>query len=331
MPRVRITHTTEYTYRRPVQPTTHRLMLRPRDSHDLRLREATLALTPPAARTRWAHDVFGNSVCYVDWKDARTDVLRIVSTLDIDHFPATSDLPLDPAAETYPFSYSTEEAPDLARVLEPHHPDPGRVVDTWAHGFLRSGGPTPTMDMLPAMAQAIKSDFAYETRDEEGTHPPSHTLSTRRGACRDFALLMMEAARSLGLAARFVSGYLYDDRVEGSANPVIGGGATHAWCAIYLPGAGWVEFDPTNGLVAGRNLIRVCSARTPQQAVPVGGAYKGRAEDFTGLHVRVEVQVGDDPGPAPGEAARPPGAQTAPPESAAPPPHSGPSARGGPG
>lgn len=322
MPRVRITHTTEYTYRRPVHPTTHRLMLRPRDSHDLRLREATLTLTPPAARTRWAHDVFGNSVCYVDWDDARTDVLRIVSTLDLDHFPATSDLPLAPAAETYPFSYPPEEAPDLARVLERHYPDPDRVVDEWARGFVRGDGRTRTMDMLSAMAQAIKSDFGYEVREEEGTHPPSHTLTTRRGACRDFALLMMEAARSLGMAARFVSGYLYDDRVEGSADPVIGGGATHAWCAIYLPGAGWVEFDPTNGLIAGRDLIRVCAARTPQQAVPVGGAYKGRPEDFIGLHVHVEVTVGDDPASAPGaagEGARPPALETAPPDSAAPP------------
>ena len=319
MPRVRVTHTTEYTYRRPVHPTTHRLMLRPRDSHDLRLREATLTFSPPAVRTRWAHDVFGNSVCYVEWDDVRADVLRIVSTLDLDHFPPTHDLPLDPAAETYPFSYSPVEAPDLARVLERHYPDPDRAVDKWAHGFLRTDGPTRTMDMLSAMAQAIKSDFAYEIREEEGTHPPPRTLSTRRGACRDFALLMMEAARSLGFAARFVSGYLYDDRVEGSADPVIGGGATHAWCAIYLPGAGWVEFDPTNGLVAGRDLIRVCSARTPQQAVPVSGAYRGRPEDFTGLYVRVEVQVGDDPGPAAGEGTKPLGARTAPPESVAPP------------
>lgn len=298
-------------------------MLRPRDSHDLRLREATLTLTPPAARTRWAHDVFGNSVCYVDWDEARTDVLRIVSTLDLDHFPPVSDLPLDPSAETYPFGYSAGEAPDLARVLERHHPDPDRVVEGWARGFLHTGGPTRTMDMLSAMAQAIKSDFAYEVREEEGTYPPARTLATRRGACRDFALLMMEAARSLGMAARFVSGYLYDDRVEGSADPVIGGGATHAWCAIYLPGAGWVEFDPTNGLIAGRDLIRVCAARTPQQAVPVSGAYKGRPEDFTGLHVQVEVKVGDDPAPEPGpagEGARPPALETAtPPEAAAPP------------
>lgn len=291
MPQVRVVHTTEYRYHQPVRLTMHRLMLRPRDSHDLRLRSATLAVTPPPARTRWAHDVLGNSVCYLFWTEGETSLLRLVSTLEIDHFPSAADLPLDPAAETYPFSYSTDEAPDLARVIERHYPDRDRVVDAWAHRFLNPAGPTRTMDMLVAMTQAIKAEFAYEVREKKGTNPPLLTLRTGRGACRDLALLLMEAARSLGLAARFISGYLYDDRLTGREGPVVGGGATHAWCAIYLPGAGWVEFDPTNGLIAGRNLIRVCSARTPEQAVPVGGGYVGRATDFAGLDVAVEVTV----------------------------------------
>ncbi len=296
MTHVRITHTTEYTYHQPVRPTTHRLMLRPRDSHDLRLRSATLAVTPPPARTRWAHDVFGNSVCYLDWDRALTRVIRIVSKLDLDHYPSVRDLTLDPAAETYPFSYSTDEAPDLARLLERQYPDPDRVVEGWARGFLNPHGPTRTMDMLVTMTRAIREGFAYLARDAEGTNPPLRTLATRSGACRDFALLMMEACRSLGIAARFVSGYLYDDAQAHvtRAPQVVGGGATHAWCAAYLPGAGWVEFDPTNGLVAGRNLIRVCAARTPEQAKPVSGAYVGEAGDFDRLHVSVDVQVGDD-------------------------------------
>ena len=292
MTHVRIKHATEYTYHQPVRPTTHRLMLRPRDSHDLRLRSATLAVTPPPARTRWAHDVFGNSVCYLDWDRATTRVIRIVSTLDLDHYPTARDLPIDPAAETYPFSYSTDEAPDLARLLERQYPDPDRVVEGWARGFLNPHGPTRTMDMLVTMTRAIREGFAYSARDAEGTNPPLRTLATRSGACRDFALLMMEACRSLGIAARFVSGYLYDEARAGTPQ-VVGGGATHAWCAAYLPGAGWVEFDPTNGLVAGRNLVRVCAARTPEQARPISGAYIGEAGDFDRLHVSVDVQVGD--------------------------------------
>jgi transglutaminase-like putative cysteine protease len=157
------------------------------------------------------------------------------------------------------------------------------------------------MDLLAAITQAIKADFTYEARDQEGTNPPAATLATGRGACRDFALLMMEAVRALGLAARFVSGYLYDD-AAGAAT--VGGGATHAWCAVYLPGAGWVEFDPTNGLLAGRDLIRVCSARTPEQAVPIAGGFIGGATDFIGMTVDVEATVGSPP-PAPEQAPLP--------------------------
>jgi len=296
MPRVRITHTTEYRYVRPVRLTPHRLMLRPRDSHDLRVLSATLGVSPPAASTRWAHDVFGNSVATVNW-DAGLGVatLRLVSTLDLEHFPAASGLSqgqLDPAAETYPFRYAEAEFPDLVSLLERHHHDPERRVDAWARRFLSRGESTPTFELLTAMTRAIKADFIYTARDAEGTNPPLATLASGQGACRDFALLMMEACRSLGLAAQFVSGYLYDEALVDSAGPLVGGGATHAWCAIYLPGAGWVEFDPTNGLVAGRNLIRVCMARAPEQAVPVAGGFIGAAGDFIGLTVDVQVAVG---------------------------------------
>ena len=154
--------------------------------------------------------------------------------------------------------------------------------------FLGRSGGTLTMPLLTAITQAIKTDFIYEARDREGTNPPTVTLAKKRGACRDFALLMMEAVRALGFAARFVSGYVYDDS---AGTRTVGGGATHAWCAVYLPGAGWVEFDPTNGLVAGRNLIRVCSARTPEQAVPVAGGFIGRKDDFLGMSVNVDITV----------------------------------------
>lgn len=299
MARVRIRHVTHYDYRNPVRLTQHRLMIRPRDSHDLRLHEATLTVSPTPAVTRWAHDVFSNSVCLIDWApDARADHLEIVSELDLTHYPAGADLPrttVDPTVEIFPFSYAAEEAPDLARLRERHLPDPQRRVDAWARRFLAQGGATRTLQMLEAMTRAIRDEFAYEARDVEGTNGPVATLESGKGACRDFTLLMMEAARSLGLAARFVTGYLYD----ASGTGVVGGGATHAWCAIYVPGAGWVEFDPTNGLVAGENLIRVGATRTPEQAVPVGGGYFGAAEDFARLHVDVAVLVGGDDGELP--------------------------------
>ena len=295
MPRVRIIHTTEYSYARPVRLTSHRLMIRPRDSHDLRLISTKLGIQPHAAQTRWAHDVFGNSICYVEPSPQVTDRLRLVSDLDLHHYPTSRDLPIDPVAQTYPFSYAAEESPDLARLTERHYPDPDREVDRWARRFLRRNGSTDTLDLLIAITEAIKGDFRYRQREAEGTNAPVDTLAYGAGACRDLALLMMEAVRSLGLAAMFVSGYLYDDRLVDSHTRMVGGGSTHAWCMVYLPGAGWVEFDPTNGLIAGRNLVRVCWARTPEQAVPIAGAYIGTRGDFLDLHVNVEVTVGDAP------------------------------------
>ena len=291
MPHVRVVHRTQYRYVQPVRFMPHRLMIRPRDSHELRLRGATLGLTPAAASTHWAFDVFGNSICMIDFSEQRSASLDIVSTLDLDHYPATAELPresLDPLAETYPFSYAPEEFPDLARLMERQYFDPNRQVDAWVRRFLPRHRPARTMDLLTAITAAIKADFTYAARDTEGTNGPVLTLESRQGACRDFALLMMEAARALGLAARFVSGYLYN---EDAAHETVGGGATLAWCAIYLPGAGWVEFDPTNGTAAGRNLIRVSAARTPEQAVPIAGGFIGRPGDFMGMTVDVSVTV----------------------------------------
>jgi transglutaminase-like putative cysteine protease len=295
MPLVRVVHTTEYRYRHPVRLTSHRLMLRPHDSHDLRLLDATLGLDPPSAATRWATDAFGNSVCHIDFDNAAAERLRIVSTLELEHYPPTSELPIDPVAEFYPFAYAFDEFPDLARLIERQHPDPERRVDRWARRFQRTGQRTHTLELLIAITQAIQSDFSYAPRDAEGTNPPLRTLAEGRGACRDFALLMMEAVRSLGFAARFISGYLYPADAAVGGEPVTGGGATHAWCAIYLPGAGWVEFDPTNGLIAGRNLIRVAVSRTPEQSIPVSGGFIGQLGDDLGLLVEVQVSVSTTP------------------------------------
>ena len=126
--------------------------------------------------------------------------------------------------------------------------------------------------------------------DGVGTQPPLVTLELRRGTCRDFALFMMEAVRSLGFAARFVTGYIYVPGRDGTTT--LGGGSTHAWCQVYLPGAGWVEFDPTNGIVGNRDLIRVAVARDPRQAIPLHGSYAGRASDALGMTVQVNVTTG---------------------------------------
>jgi len=291
MPHLTVTHTTHYAYHRPVGLLRHRLMMRPRDSHDLRLHAATLDIQPAPASTRWAHDIFGNSICLLDWADStRTDNLRIVSGLDLTHYPSGPTHPhatLDPIAEALPFDYREEEAADVASLTALQHPKTGDVVGAWAQDFVRAIPGAGTLAVLETMTHAIHDKFVYRTREEEGTQPAAETLALGSGTCRDFALLMMEACRSLGLAARFVSGYLY----RGEGGELQGGGATHAWCAIYLPGAGWVEYDPTNGLIAGSNLIRVVVARSPAQAVPVGGGFVGDAGDLLSLAVDVTVRV----------------------------------------
>ena len=281
MPVVTIRHTTVYRYAAPVTFGDHRLMFRPRDSHDLRLLETGLQISPPA-NVRWLHDVFGNSIAVASFPEPAPE-LRLVSTIRLEHFPGIAlEFPLEPYARHHPFSYSAEEVPDLGRTMERHYPDPDHRIDQWAHRFVAGPGETDTQALLVSITAAIREELRYEGREAEGTQTPIETLDRASGTCRDFALFMMEAARSLGFAARFVSGYLYDDGA-------VGGGATHAWVQIYLPGGGWVEFDPTNALIGGQKLVRVAVTRDPSQAVPVAGTWTGAPSDFLGMTVDVQT------------------------------------------
>ena len=267
MARIKIRHTTEYTYRNPVGLLRHRLMVRPDDSHDLKLHGAELKVEPEPASVHWKHDAFDNSICFLEWpRSARNRspqhrfhawISRIIPTARRCRSTAWT-----PSADLFPFSYAQNEIPDLAHLAERQMPDPDRKVDTWARRIVAEAGSTNTLDVLEAMTRAIQRDFRYGARHEEGTQSAAQTIELGTGTCRDFAVLMMEALRSFGLATRFVTGYLYDD----TSGTTRGGGSTHAWCSVYLPGAGWVEYDPTNGLVAGANLIRVGVTREASQA-----------------------------------------------------------------
>ncbi len=281
MPVVTIRHTTVYRYAAPVTFGDHRLMFRPRDSHDLRLLETGLQISP-TANVRWLHDVFGNSIAVASFPEPAPE-LRLVSTIRLEHFPGIAlEFPLEPYARHHPFSYSAEEVPDLGRTMERHYPDPDHRIDEWAHRFVAGPGETDTQALLVSITAAIREELRYEGREAEGTQTPIETLDRASGTCRDFALFMMEAARSLGFAARFVSGYLYDDGA-------VGGGATHAWVQVYLPGGGWVEFDPTNALIGGQKLVRVAVTRDPSQAIPVAGTWTGAPSDFLGMTVDVQT------------------------------------------
>ena len=290
MPLLTIHHKTEYRYARPVAFGEHRIMLRPRDGHDLRVLESRLDTAPQPMSLRWIHDVFGNSVAIADF-DERAPTLAFTSTVTVDHNPAEEfALTPDDKAYFYPFLYDDEEFPDLVQFITPQYSDPDGELSAWARNFLDADAPTPTFKILSGMTHGIRDAFTYRKRHEQGTQHPLDTLQTGSGTCRDYALFMIEALRRLGIAARFVSGYLFmpDDR-----DGYVGGGSTHAWVQVYLPSAGWIEFDPTNGIVGSRDLVRVAVARDPRQAIPLHGVYLGAADAFREMEVNINVVSAD--------------------------------------
>ncbi len=292
--RYEITHTTRYRYSEPVTFGEHRVMFRPRDSHDLRVLATDLQCSPDAS-VRMIQDPHSNSVALVTPLSPATE-LNIVCTFTIEYAPGDDTvLELSPSALIFPFAYSVAERFDLELYMRPLYDDPDGVLTHWARQFMRVDGPTGTRDLLLSMNQFIRDNFGYAARDEEGTQPPLQTIQLGTGSCRDFALLMMEAVRSLGMAARFVSGYLYDPSLDAEPDAAgdsgtLGAGSTHAWLQVYLPGAGWVSFDPTNNLRPGTSqLIRVGVARDPRQAAPVSGSWFGPPNAFMGLSATVHV------------------------------------------
>jgi transglutaminase-like putative cysteine protease len=290
MPLLTIHHKTEYRYARPVAFGEHRIMLRPRDGHDLRVLESRLDIAPQPMSMRWIHDVFGNSVAIADF-DERAHTLAFTSTVTVDHNPAEEfALTPDDPAYFYPFRYDAEEFPDLLQFTTPQYSDPDGELSAWARNFLDADAPTPTFRILSGMTHGIRDAFSYRKRHERGTQHPLDTLQAASGTCRDYALFMIEALRWLGIAARFVTGYLSmpDDR-----DGYVGGGSTHAWVQVYLPSAGWIEFDPTNGIVGTRDLIRVAVARDPRQAIPLHGTYLGPADAFIGMEVNIHIVPAD--------------------------------------
>jgi transglutaminase-like putative cysteine protease len=262
-------------------------MLRPRDGHDLRVLSGSLEIEPQPMSLRWIHDVFGNSVAIATF-DERAETLSFVSTATVEHNPAEAfALTADDPAYFYPFLYDNDEFLDLVHFITPQYGDPNGELSAWARNFLDAEGPTPTFRILSGMTYGIRQAFSYRKRHEHGTQHPLDTLQTRSGTCRDYALFMIEALRRLGIAARFVSGYLFIPRDR--AHGYVGGGSTHAWVQVYLPSAGWIEFDPTNGIVGARDLVRVAVARDPRQAVPLHGTYLGSADAFVGMEVSISV------------------------------------------
>jgi transglutaminase-like putative cysteine protease len=282
---LKIRHTTTYRFNGQVSLLPHRLMLRPRESRDLRLVSHVITVTPDAV-LNWAHDVFGNAVATATFRTmASTLVITSLAELELggDAWPVFD---IAVSAMSYPFRYSDDEWTDLGALTVPQFDDPAGYLRMWAQKFVRSN-PTDTLSLLKDLSAGVSQTISYQSRETEGTQSPVETLNRGWGSCRDFAVLFAEAARTLGFGARIVSGYLYnpDQQVVGSA----GAGSTHAWAEVFVPGAGWITFDPTNRNLGGFNLIPVAVVRDIRQATPVSGSFVGMTNAFVGIQVEVLV------------------------------------------
>ena len=288
MPALTIRHVTTYRYRQPVAFGEHRMMLRPRDSHDQKVIGATLGITPEPCSLRFDRDAFGNHVAIAEFA-ARATELSFESVVSVEHSPSDpTDLALE-SVLAFPVEYSGANEPDLADCLRRRHGDPDDQIGGWARQFLGNGAPIGALELLIRLSQGIQQQFEYRRREAKGIQSPSETLRLGHGSCRDFAWLMVEAARGLGLAARFASGYLavaFDRSPEGAD------GATHAWAQVYLPRIGWIDFDPTSGSVGKSALVTVAVVGDPSDALPLHGTFIGSASDPLGMEVHVSVTSG---------------------------------------
>lgn len=281
-----IRHNTVYRFHQPVSLWPHRLLLRPRESRDLRLISHRVTVTPLTS-LRWSQDVFGNAIALARF-EGKSDSLAIESVseveLDVEAWPVFD---IAVSASSYPFRYSDDDLVDLGGLVVVQSPDPSHRLRDWATALVRSN-PTDTLALLKDLSEAVHVAVRYEARDDEGTRSPIETLTLESGSCRDLAVLFADAARALGFAARLVSGYLHDpDRqLSGSA----GSGSTHAWADVFVPGAGWIAFDPTNRSVGSRNLIPVAVARGIDQIAPVSGTFGGDADACDCMSAEVTVQ-----------------------------------------
>lgn len=286
MTRLSFMHRTVYRYKEPVVLNEHRLMVRPREGHQLKVISHHVDVSPSAS-LRWAQDVQGNTVARASFREP-SDVLQVdahsIIELSSEPWPVFD---IEASAISYPFHYCEYDVTDLGPMMTQQYPDPDGRLENWAKGFVRSR-PTDTLSMLKDLSAGTSNDITYEAREAEGTQAPFQTLRLRRGSCRDLAVLLAEAARNLGFGSRVVSGYRYFEDEREAFN--LDNGATHAWTEIFVPGAGWIMFDPTNRSVGNYNLIPVGVARDIRQLVPVSGSFAGPDDALTEMKVDVQVK-----------------------------------------
>jgi len=283
---ITIRHVTTYKYMHPVAFGKHRMMLRPRDDEDQKVLEADIEITPAPADLTWTRDRFGNHVAIAHFA-ARASELRFESKIRLNHVRAElREADIQDFARVFPFAYPTAHKNELAHFISPRSSHP--KLHRWTSEFLRKDGSADTLELLGTVTRTINTSFKHEARHEKGIQHPLRTLALWTGCCRDLAVLMIAALRSLGIAARFVSGYLHvsDDDEDDDAV----GGNTHAWVQAYLPGPGWVDFDPSSGVVGNLRHVRVAVVQEPHEAIPLQGTWVGAKSDCLGMSVTVKVR-----------------------------------------
>jgi transglutaminase-like putative cysteine protease len=269
MRRFKILHRTYYNFSGTVRLGPHALRLRPKENHELRIESASLDITPPAT-LRWHNDVEDNAVAIATFGNTPTQQLLIESEVIIQQFNESPlDFLVDSYAANYPFAYGAEDSLVLAPYLLATTRLATDPLAKWVAGLWRVGEPIQTYALLQRLCVHINQSLAYQAREQPGVQTAADTLSRGSGSCRDFASLFIEATRHLGLAARFVSGYLYAE--PSAANY----GSTHAWAEVFLPGVGWKGFDPTIGKLVGTDHTAVAVARLPESVPPVAGSFVG--------------------------------------------------------
>ena len=280
-----ITHRTVYRYRQPIKLNDHTLMMRPRDGADLRIKSHQLTISP-AAVIRYASDVQGNTLATAAF-DAVSDFLIIEARTEIERVSAEWPVfNIDASAITYPFRYVETAFIDLGPLVTPQYPDLDGKLRDWALGFVR-GRQTDTLSLLKDLSEGVSNALIYQVREGEGTQTPLKSLSLGQGTCRDYAVLFIEAARWLGFGGRIVSGYLHTAALDDAL--VAPPGATHAWAQVFLPGAGWITFDPTNRRMGEHNLIPVAVGTDIDRVMPVAGTFTGPVDSLTDMSVEITV------------------------------------------
>lgn len=282
-------HITTYRYANPVKFGEHRAIFLPNRGYGERILSYSIETNIPS-EIRWMTDTLSNNVAVIKFKEVAKDLI-VTYRLRSEHFgiQGITEFPLNPRALELPIQYTPDEWLDLSGFMRPHAEDPDGSLADWVQHFV-AGDQDETLDVLHRMMNDINKRITYQGREVEGTQAPGETLRLQSGTCRDYAWLMIEGLRRLGLACRFISGYLYDQALDGGEIGMVGSGATHAWLQVYLPGAGWRTYDPTNRIVSGFNLIQVAIARHPSQVIPLSGYWFGESDDYLGMDVKVMIR-----------------------------------------